>query len=235
MLEAAAEPVAHGALLRARQSRHRRGGRPGAGAGRGGAPPGRPRLRPRHRPHRGRPGAAALARPRRRARGARPRRLRPHEGGGRDRVEQGLREAAHGAPRHPDGPVRRSRTRATRRREPRARAGAAGGAQGRRPRGRQGRAHPARRCRARGRARHVLRRAALRHQRRPRRGGALPLGRGALLHGALGRHPRPAARPLPRLQAAGRRGRRPQHRRHGGAQPAGGAGQGPRGERSSSG
>ncbi len=132
LLEAAPEPAGRRALLCARQSRHRRGGRPGADPGRRDPPAGGVCRRPQDRPHGGRARAAAHPRHRRRVRPPRPLDLRAAPPGRRARRQQGLRQGIHAAAQHPD---RRFRHRPRRRRRPRDRRPfrLPGGAQGRRP------------------------------------------------------------------------------------------------------
>ncbi len=168
------------------------------------------------RPRRGRPRAAAHARDRRRAGAARDPRVRADRGGGDARVEQGLLQGVHAAPRHPDGGLRglhRLGRRARLPREPR------GPLPPRREGGRTCRRQGGRRLRGaragpRGRARDHGRAGARRRGRAARDRGVPRGPRGLVLRALRRRRFRPPGH-LPGLQAGARRRPRPQHRRHG--------------------
>ena len=129
------------------------------------------------------------------------------------RGQQAVHQGIPGAPRHPDGALRRVHARDLRSRgDPRA--APADRRQGRRPRRGQGRDHRRKRRRSHpGRREHVRGRLRRRRPRGRRRG--IPRRRGSELHRHGGRQARAAARDVAGPQASRRRRRGPQHRRHG--------------------
>ena len=152
---------------------------------------------------------------RRRVRAARPGSAGSDPGRGGDRGQQGLRQGPVPAARHSHGSGRGRAQPATRRSSAPSELGlpvvfkADGLAAGKgvavchdQERGRRG-------------AGAFLRGARLRVRRRAGAGRGVPRGQRGVVHGAHRRRHRAAARLGPRLQAAGRRRRRTQHRRHG--------------------
>ena len=154
------------------------------------------------------------ARHRRRVRQARPGSARSDPGGGGGRGQQGVRQGPVPAPRHSHGAVRGCP-------QPGRGGGGgqavrpAGGVQGGRAGGRQGRRGVSQPGPGRRGAGPVLRGTSLRVGRRAGAGRGVPRGQRGVVHGADGRHHHPPPGLGPRLQAAWRRRRRPQHRRHG--------------------
>ena len=147
-----------------------------------------------------------------RARGRRYPGLRAQRRGGPHRGLEALCEGADGRSGRPDrgapgGPVHARGHRGHSDGE------VPGRDEGRRARRGQGRDHLRVRGRREGRNRGLLRRGALRRDRR--RAGGVPRGRRAVPAGALRRRERGPARPRPGLQADPRRRRGPEHRRDG--------------------